>query len=273
VSCVFGLRELVSFVLKAFVIVAALGVAACGTSAFVAPAGPGEPALDAGPAWAEATKACRDVRTYSATLRLSGRSAGQGFPTLSAIVALTSRGQIFLQVVGAGRPFLTLAGTAERAVYLLHDDNRVVTARADEIVETIVGVKVSPDRLLAVLAGCAVRGFDVEKAMRFGQRLAVTTAEGTVFLERRAGAWQTTAAILDALTVHRYERERSAFPTALQIDAVAGSETSSIRVRTIEQLEINADLQAAVFDPPAGAAAAAPMTLEELRAAGPFGRK
>ena len=132
----------VSFVLKALVLVATLGVAACGTSAFVPPAGPGEPALDAGPAWAEATKACRDVRTYSATLRLSGRSAGQGFPTISAIVALTSRGQIFLQVVGAGRPFLTLAGTAERAVYLLHDDNRVVTARADEIVETIVGVKV-----------------------------------------------------------------------------------------------------------------------------------
>ena len=240
---------------------------------FVAPAGPGAPAPDAGPAWAEATKACRDVRTYSATLRLSGRSAGQGFPTLSAIVALTSRGQIFLQVIGAGRPFLTLAGTAERATYFLHEDNRVVTARADEIVETIVGVKVGPERLLAVLAGCAVRGFEFEKATRFGQQLAIVTAEGTVFLERRAATWQTTAATLDALTVHHYQRERSAFPTALQIDAVAGSETSSIRVRGIEQLEVNAELQAAVFDPPAGAAAATPMTLEELKAAGPFGRK
>ena len=248
-------------------------VAACAPKTFVPPAGPGAAAPDAGPAWAEATKACRDVRTYSATLRLSGRSGDEPIPTVSAIVALTSQGQIFLQVVGAGRPVVTLAGTADRATYLLHRDNRVVSARADEIVETIVGVKVGPDRLLAVLAGCAVRVLELEKGARFERRLAVTTTDGTVYLEQRAGAWQTTAAILDALIISRYERQGSAFPTSLQIDATAGRASSRIRIRGIEQLEVNANLQAAVFDPPAGAAAATPMTLEELRAAGPFGGK
>ena len=255
-----------------FVLTVAFTAAACGPALFVPPAGPGALAPDAGPAWAEATKACRDVRTYSATLRLSGRSGDEPIPSVSGIVALTAQGQIFLQVIGAGRPFVTLAGTADRATYFLHNDNRVVTARADEIIETIVGVKVGPDRLLAILSGCAVRGLELEQGTRFGQQLAVTTTDGTVFLGRRAGAWQTTAAVLGALTVHRYERQGSAFPTSLQIDATAGTATSRIRIRGIDQLEVNASLQAAVFDPPPGAASATAMTLDELRAAGPFGR-
>jgi hypothetical protein len=45
-----------------------------------------------------------------------------------------------------------------------------------------------------------------------------------------------------------------------------------INISAIDQLDINTDLAPAVFAPPAAAASAAPMTLEELRAAGPFGR-
>jgi hypothetical protein len=257
-------------------IFAVLGVTvlltACGPGAFVPPAGPGEPAPDAAVAWTEAIAACRDVRTYSASLRLSGRSADQRLPGVGAIVALTAQGSIFLQIVGGNRPVLTLAGTADQATYFLHEDHRVVTARAGEIVETIVGVPISPEQLLAILSGCAVRQFDVQRAARFGKRLAVTTADGQVFLERRTGPWETAAAIVGHLTV-QFARKDSRFPTSLRLDATPpGGPGSWINISAIDQLDINTDLAPAVFAPPAAAASAAPMTLEELRAAGPFGR-
>jgi hypothetical protein len=247
-------------------------VIACGPAVFVPPAGPGEPAPDAAAAWTEATAACRDVRTYSASLRLSGRSADQRLPGVGAIVALTAQGNVFLQIVSGNRPLLTLAGTADKATYFLHDDHRVVTARAGEIVETIVGVPIDPEQLLAILAGCGVRQFDVQRAARFGKRVAVTTGDGQAFLEQRAAVWETVAALVGKLTV-QYTRKNSKFPTSLRLDAVPpGGPPSWINISAIDQVDVNTDLAPAVFAAPAAAASATPMTIDELRAAGPFGR-
>ncbi len=48
---------------------------------------------------------------------------------------------------------------------------------------------------------------------------------------------------------------------------------ASIRVSGVDQLDVNADLKPEVFAPPKAAATATPMTLDELRAAGPLGGK
>jgi len=254
------------------IFVVSVVITGCGPGTFVPPTGPGESAPEAAAAWTEAIAACRDVRTYSASLRLSGRSADQRLPGVGAIIALTAQGSIFLQIVGGNRPLLTLAGTADKATYFLHEDNRVVNARAAEIVETIVGVPISPEQLLAILSGCGVRQFDVQRAVRFGKRLAVTTTDGQVFLERRTGPWETAAAIVGRLTV-QFARRDSRFPTSLRLDATPpGGPGSWINISAIDQLDINTDLAPAVFAPPAAAASATTMTLEELRAAGPFSR-
>jgi hypothetical protein len=246
-------------------------VASCAPALFVPPAGPGEPEPEAASAWAQATSACRGVRSYSAALRLSGRAGDQRIPSVGAIVAVTAS-NVHLQLVAGNRPRRTLAGSAERATYFDHDNNRVVTARAEEIFETVIGIKAGPDRLLALLSGCATRVPEITRASRFGKLIGIETADGRAFLEQR-GTWQIVAGTSDDLVVE-YRRSGSAFPTEVRLASAPGRKPiASIRVTGIDQLDVNADLKPEVFAPPKAAAAAVPMTLDELRAAGPLGGK
>jgi hypothetical protein len=245
----------------------------CGPTIFVPPSGPGTPAPEAAEAWTEATGRCRGVKTYAASLHLAGRVGDERIPSAGATVAIAAGTGIRLQIVAIGRPRFTLAGTADRSTFLLHDDQRVVTGRADEIVRTLVGAPIGPDRLLALLTGCTTRAFDIGHAERFGKRIAVTTSDGRVYLERLAGTWRSIAGEVDGLVV-QYRRADSAFPSGLRIDSAPGrSPVTSLVVSGIDEIEVNTALRPELFAPPSAATSAKPMTLDELRAAGPLGRK
>ncbi len=244
---------------------AALALAGCGAPMFRPPAGPGVPAPDATAAWQQATKVCSGARSFVAALRVSGRTADERFPTISIEAALDDQGSIYLSATHTGRSLFLLAGGANRATLWLREDNRAVTDAPGAIIDAMLGVGLSPARLLAVLTGCAARSLDVKQAERFGRLLRVETADAVVYLEEQQGAWRTRAAQVDGFTV-QYDQEGTSVPQRILITADPGRPPARLDVR-VSQAELNGAVPANTFVPPAAAAAAEPMSLDELRRA------
>jgi hypothetical protein len=100
-----------------------------------------------------------------------------------------------------------------------------------------------------------------------GGWLAVDTAGATTFLREIDGRWRVVAASRPPLSVH-YSTFTATRPTALRLQA-SGPSVADLTVR-LSDVQINVPLGPDVFaiDVPAGAE---PLTLEELRRAGPLG--
>ena len=232
---------------------------------FRPPAGPGIPAPDAAGAWEQATKVCRGANTFVAELRVSGRVGADRFPSLTVESALDNKGSIYLGATYSGQPIFLMAGGADRATLWLRRDNRAVVDAPGAILAELLGVPLSPERLLAVLTGCATRSVDVREADQRGRLLRVVTSDAIVFLEQQQGAWRTRAAQVDGFTV-QYERDGTSVPQRILIDADPGRPRASLDVR-VSQAELNRTVEPKFFTPPSDASNAAPLTLAELRRA------
>ena len=249
--------------LLVLVLVAVLGTA-CGP-AFTPPVGPGEPAPDADAAWAQATASCRGARTYSAMLHFGAVGA-------NVQTTVTDDGRLRLGAIVAGRPRFTLAGSRDDATLLLHDDRRVVRAPAAAIVEQLIGTPIAPEEWLAFVTGCVTRSHDIQEAARVGKYLRVTTAEGRVYLRQQGGAWRVHGGEVLGLIVH-YEWRDSAFPTVLHARSAPGASVETRLALEAAQFRVNDTVAPELFSAPKAAAGATPMTLEELRDAGPLSRR
>jgi hypothetical protein len=242
---------------------------ACAAHIFVPPAGPGVPAPDAASAWAEATRACRDVRNSTANLSVALRAGRGRSSSLAVSVVATSAGGIRLD----GGPVFLLAGTAARAQLLLRQDNRLVIARADEIVDALINVdvKLGPERLLAVLTGCIARSLASVDAARFGPQIAVRTSDSRVFLERRDGRWRAVAGDADGIIID-YRRFNGDWPAQWRAASAASGPSAPMLEVTVTDFVINdtsidGSQEAFQLKVPAGATQ---MSLEQLRAAAPL---
>jgi hypothetical protein len=242
----------------------------CATRAFVRPAGPGVPVDDASAAWSEATRVCRDIRTYHQELRLSARIESRRFPGVTLGLALDSASRIGLGAFAMGQPLFQLGGTAERATLWLREGNRVVTGPAAEMVEALIGVRLGPERLLAIVSGCVTGDAAAATGERVGDLLAVTTGDTVVYLEAIEGRWRPRAGFFDRVAVD-YQRYEAALPRQIAIASQPGHEPEvALTIRVEGDLRVNPALDPAqVFTVrvPDGAVAA---SLEALRAAGPL---
>jgi hypothetical protein len=241
------------------------GAAACNRATFVPPAGPGEPAPDAAAAWAEAAPNCGGLKSYSAALRVSGRVGAARLWPVSLEAAVLADESIYLGATAAGRPLFILAGTGSGATLWLRREQRVVTAKPAEIMDAMLGLSVTPADLLGVLTGCVARSLGMKGAARHGTLLTIDTAGGQIHLERRGGRWQIRAAQTAACTVE-YAESPVGLPQAMWLWPAAnpGVAPAAIHVK-ISDAQINESVPAGVFRVPAGAAGAAPITLEELK--------
>lgn len=246
-------------------------LSACAPHLFVPPAGPGEPFPDATQAWTEATHACRGASTYAANLRVRGRVARE---SLSAtIIGLVTRAdQIRLTVpVMFGSPAFVLGGSADSATLWLPRNERVLTARADEILEALTGLRLGPRALLAVLDGCVAQADAITASARYGRLAAITTGDGRLFLEQRDGRWRITRGLTAGLIVE-YSDIQGDWPRALRITTETGHTPAVSLSMTIDQIDVNLPHEAKEFTVNV-ARSAAPMTLDDLRAAGPLREK
>ncbi len=255
------------------VILAACVSVACGcaTHVFVPPAGAGEPFPDAAAAWADATHACRGASTYAASVRVHGKVASESL-NATIITVVTRADQLALSVpVMFGPPAFVLGGGADKATLWLPREKRVLTARADDIVEALTGLRLTPRGLLAILTGCVGEADAVTASAQYGKMGAITTADGRMFVEPRDGRWRLMRGFVGELLVE-YQQIDGDWPRALRITTNAGHAPAVSLSMTMDQIDVNVpqDAKTFVVSPSPDVT---PMTLDDLRAAGPLREK
>jgi hypothetical protein len=234
------------------------------------PTDPGAPLPDFAEIHRQASAACTGVRTLTAELSLSGRAGGRALRG-RAIVGFERPASIRLEGVAPfGPPAFILAGRGPSATLLLPRDNRVLKgARAEDILGALTGVALSPADLLAALTGCVV-ATPTPSAGRMHQNgwVSIDLSGGaTVYLVRVALGWQPRAARRPGWQIE-YPLWQTGFPAIVRLRSLDTAVNVDLTA-VVSQLEANVPIDPAAFTvtvPPD----MLPMTLEELRDAGPL---
>jgi hypothetical protein len=247
----------------------------CGAPRINLPSGTGSPFPDATTAYADAVHDCRGVQTLSASLSLSGRA---GSTKLSARIdagfATPSRLRLegYPRIAFGGRPFFVLVANGSDATLVLTRDNRVLRgAPPSAIIEALTGVALNPDEMRSLMAGCAFGPGEPGDGRSFDRDWAsVQTGSVTVFLRRMDNQWRIAGARRGSLQVE-YSEFVGSRPTSLRLYTASsgGVVPADLSIR-MSQVEMNTTLENTVFDVDVPKDAA-PLTLEELRRAGPLG--
>jgi len=246
----------------------------CGRPPFVVPGGAGVPAPEAPSAWSEATRHCRDLRTLSSELRLSGRAGSARGLRATILIGVTANGEIRLEATAPfGGAVFVLAGEADRAT-LVTREHQVLVAPAADILEALVGLALGPEALLSVLSGCGVDEAPIEQSARHGEMLSVRSAEGRVFLRQGGGAWRVAAVQRGGLLIdYRLDPDEAvAWPEQLRLSSVPGEQPEIALSLSQSQVDVDVTFPAEAFTVSLPAAPVA-MTIEDLRAAGPLGER
>jgi hypothetical protein len=256
------------------VLVIGLSAAGCGGYRFALPGGSPEAAASAASAWDEAARSCRDVRNYSATLTVSGHVGDRGVPKLTVFTGATSDGGIYLDGRYNGAAMFELGGTAERATLVLHNDNTTVTAPADQVLDALVGLRMTPSRWLALLSGCVTTAPSsaIARGDRSGSELVVMLADARVLLDSASKRWRVTGGVFDHMTIE-YRAFGADSPQRWTLASEPGA-SPAVRLDVIAaDPHVNdAKISTAGFTviPPPGAVT---ITLEQLRATGIGGKR
>jgi hypothetical protein len=247
----------------------AASLPACAPKRIDLPTGTGTPFAEAAPAYAEAVNECRGVRTMQATLGLSGRA---GTTALRGNVDAGFEAPDRIRLEGRhplGRPvFILVAGGGRSTLYMPRDDRVLRDVPPESIVEALVGVSLAPGELRSLVSGCGFGVAEPSQGREYtGGFVAVDTGGPTTYLRREQNVWRVVAASRPPLTV-LYSDFTSGRATTLRVVST-GSPRADLTVR-LSDVNINVTMESVVFavDVPAGAQ---PLTLEELRRAGPLG--
>lgn len=244
-----------------------INLTACGPPRVRLPGGAGTPAPDFAPAYAEARAACQNVRTMQAELGLSGRAAGQR--VRGRVLAGLVPGALRLEGVAPfGAPVFILVADGMRGTLLLSRERRVVRdAPPEEILNALVGIRLGPDDLRALFGGCLRAAAEPTAARAHGSEwLAIDLASGgTIYLRRIGGAWRIVAGRYGGLEVD-YAAFQGDRPSQIVLRG-----TDLNLALALDQVEMNGDLprdELVALKIPDGVT---PLSLEQLRRAGPLG--
>lgn len=248
---------------------ASLLAAGCGPRFIRLPTGGGTPLPAFAALHAEVSKQCAGVRTLTAELALSGRAGDQKLRG-RALAGFEAPGAMRLEGLAPfGAPAFILAARAGEATLLLPRADRVLRgAAAGEILGALTGVSLAPADLQAILTGCVVPAPKPVSGAEYGKNWRVIELEGDarVYLRRAGNAWQVRAADRAGWRIE-YASWQGSFPRSVRL--VERKTTAVDVIAEISQLETNVPIDAAAFgvDVPANAS---PISLEELRQAGPL---
>ena len=255
--------------------VAGLGTASCGASLMKLPAGPGAPAADARDALSQATDVCRTINSMTAEASVAGSAGGRSLRARLNI-GLQAPDSTRLEAIGPfARPLFTLAGRGDSATLLLHDDNRILQdGRPAAVLEALTGVALGAADLRLALTGCASSETPTGEARQLGDDWrSLQNGSTTIYLRRdpRTAPWQLVAAVHRPADRPEWRAEYRDFANGLpQRIRLVSNEADRFDLRlSMSGIEMNPPLPAAAFEvkiPPA----AQPITLDELRRAGPL---
>jgi len=216
-----------------------------------------------------ARAACESARTMQAELGLSGR-AGEEKLRGRALVGFEKPDAMRLEGLAPfGAPAFILAARGREATLLLPRDDRVLrSASAAEILGALTGVSLAPADLQAILTGCVTAAPKAVGGTQYGADWrSIDLEDGAkIYLRREGGAWPLRAAVRGEWRIE-YAAPAGAFPQSVRL---VHAEAPVVDLTAqISQLEANVPVDPAAFavDVPRDAL---PITLEELRDAGPL---
>jgi hypothetical protein len=255
---------------------------ACASAPVRRPSGPWMPDAAAIGAFAEATAACRGVRTLSAEIAVAGR-AGRSTLRGRILAGFERGGRLRLEGVAPfGAPLFILVARNDQGTLYLPRNHRVLAGtRVDDVLEALTGVRRDADALAALVSGCVVPNPDAGLVQRNGSAWISTTLQNgpTVFVRRDAGPWRLLRGMQegDGVTTAdwsvEYREFSSAFPTAVRLrerrPGPAGADVVTDLTLRVSQLEVNVMIDAAAFDLTVPSDAS-PISLDELRQNGPL---
>jgi hypothetical protein len=256
---------------SALVAGATVVVTACaphGLARITLPTGPGAPAPDYAAAFASARNRCRDVRTFSAELSLSGHAGSQKLRG-RVLVGLAPGALRMEALAPGGNPAFILVADGTRGRLLLASDRRVLDgAPPEDILDALVGIALGPEDLRALLSGCLEASAEATGARAYGGEWLVVDLKGgdTIVLRRAAdGAWRIVAGTHGGLAV-QYGESAGVTPAQVRITATGSAGRPDLDVAlAVSQAEVNGDLPreqlVALIIPPG----TSPITLQELR--------
>jgi outer membrane biogenesis lipoprotein LolB len=246
-----------------------LAASGCAVKRFAVPTDAGTPFPDFQQIHSQIAQACVGVRTLRGELGLSGRAGEQrvrgpvvaGFEQ-PASMRLEGRAPF-------GAPAFILVARAGEATLVLPREGRVVRdARPEEILGALTGVALAPSDLQAILTGCLVPSPRPVSGRLHAGGVASIDLEGgaTLYLRRSGGAWQLRAGRRDGWVIE-YPAWNGGFPGSVRLQS-SGSDVPVDLTATLSQIEANIDISPDAFS--VNLRDMQPMTLEELRAAGPL---
>ena len=171
-----------------------------------------------------------------------------------------------------GRPVFILTSNAETSTLVLPRDDRVLAnAAPEQIVEALAGVPLGPDTLRLIVSGC---GFAVGDPKQEGRAyhdgtIAGTVEQQTVYLRPTASAWQVAGASRGEVSVF-YADYANGRPSTIRVHATPSSGPAADLTLRLSQVDVNTAIDPRAFTP-AVPDKAIPLTLDELRHAGPLG--
>ena len=137
--------------------------------------------------------------------------------------------------------------------------------------EALIGVKLPPRALAAIVSGCVNDATAAADGEQFGTLQAVTAGGDRVFVSNASGAWRVAAGQTSAWLID-YQSYSGAWPSRVRLTSRPGQSPAVALTLTASQVDINRDLPASSFAL-AVPADYTPLTLDELRAGGPLREK
>jgi hypothetical protein len=257
-----------------FTVLAVVVAGGCARRPPALPTGAGAPYPDYAAAYAQATGRCRDVSTFAALLELSGRAGGSRLPRTRIEAGFAAPARIRLEgTAGFGRPlFILVARRAEDATLVLPRDKRVLSeAPAAAIIEALTGVALGADELRGIVSGCGPGLVKpVSARSHEGGWVAIDGGDQMAWLRQIDGTWRVVATERGGIE-NRYLEFQDGRPSVIRIRAPATSSggATDLTIR-VSDVDINVPLGPEVFQVEIPEDAS-PLTLEELRRAGPLG--
>ena len=235
------------------------------------PTGAGTPFAGFRSAFDAATAACRGVNTLTASMGMSGRAGSTKLRgRIDAGFAAPDRARLEGLHPVFGRPVFVLVADSGRGTLVLPREDRVLRdAPPEQIVEALAGVPLGADALRTAISGCGFGGEPGEGREFSNGWAAASTSDGTIYLRRRADGWEVAAATRGPITV-AYADYAAGRPATIRLRAASDGRTSADLTLRLSDVDINSTLDPRTFqielpDRPI------PLTLDELRRAGPLG--
>jgi len=172
-----------------------------------------------------------------------------------------------------GKPVFVLVADGARGTLVLPREDRVLTdASPDRIVEALAGVPLGAEDLRTAVSGCGLEGASPSDGRSFPNGwLAGVSGNSTIYLRQAGGSWQIAAATRGPVTV-TYADYAGGRPSTIHVRAETQDRTTADLTLRLSGVEINTTLNPRTFDiEPDLPAHPVPLTLDELRRAGPLG--